>query len=102
MWGDALVEYDRMTAGLSDEHRELYAAHLAGNRKLLGRMQKLVGDPKKVVKAVDHALTSKRPKRRYLCDTVSRVQKAAVAVTPTAINDAVFSAATTSKTTSRV
>src|SRR5205823_1084470 len=55
MWGDALVEYDRMTAGLSDEHRELYAAHLAGHRKLLGRMQKRVGDPKKVVKAVDHS-----------------------------------------------
>jgi hypothetical protein len=85
-----------MAAGLSDEHRELYAAHLAGNRKLLERLQKFVGDPKKVVKAVDHALTSKHPKRRYLCDNLSRVQKAVVSITPTAINDAVLSAATTS------
>jgi hypothetical protein len=53
--------------------------------------------PKKVVKAVDHALASKRPKRRYLLDTVSRAQKAVVAMTPTAINDAILSAATTSK-----
>jgi len=103
MWGDVLVDYDRMTAGLSDEQRELYAAHLVGNRKLLARMQRYVGDPKKVVKAVDHALTSRHPRRRYLCDNVSRVQKSVLAITPTAINDAVLSAATTSnKATSRL
>lgn len=96
MWGDALHEHDRMAAGLSEQHRELYAAHLAGNRKLLGRMQKLVGDPKKVVKAVEHALSSKHPKRRFLCDSFSRVQKALVSISPTAVNDAVLSAATTS------
>lgn len=96
MWGDMLDEYDRMSAGLSEQHRELYAAHLAGNRKLLGRIQKLAGDPNKIVKAVDHALTSKHPKRRYLCDNLSRVQKAVLSITPTAVNDAVLSAATTS------
>jgi hypothetical protein len=90
-------DYDRMTKQLSEQHRELYASHLAGSRKLLGRMQKLAADPKRVTKAVDHALTSKRPKRRYLLDAVSRAQKAIVAITPTAINDAVLAAATTSK-----
>jgi hypothetical protein len=75
----------------------LYASHLAGNRKLLGRTQKSAARPDKVVKAVDHALTSKHPKRRYLLDNVSRMQKAVVAITPTALNDAVLSAATTSK-----
>ena len=45
MWGGALDDYDRMTSQLSPAHRELYASHLAGNRKLLGRMQKLAGDP---------------------------------------------------------
>src|SRR4051812_35089326 len=102
MWGDMLDEHDRMAAGLSEQNRQLYAAHLAGNRKLLERLQKFVGDPKKVVKAVDHALTSKHRKRRYLCDTLSRVQKAVVSITPTAVNDAVLSAATTStKATAR-
>ena len=48
-------------------------------------------------KAVDHALTSRRPKRRYLLDIVSRAQKAVVAISPTAVNDAVLAAATTSK-----
>jgi NAD(P)-dependent dehydrogenase (short-subunit alcohol dehydrogenase family) len=97
MWGQALAEHDRMTAQLSQEHRELYASHLAGTRKLLGRMQKLAADPKKVTKAVNHALTSRHPKRRYLLDTVSRAQKAILSITPTAINDAVLAAATTSK-----
>lgn len=97
MWGDALVDYDRMTSKLSPAHRELYAAHLVGNRKLLSRMQKLTGDPKKVVAAVDRALNSRHPKRRYRCDNVSRVQLALTSVTPTAFNDALFAAATTSK-----
>src|SRR6202011_4608508 len=97
MWGGALDEHDRMTKQLSEEHRRLYASHLAGTRKLLGRIQKLAADPKRVAKAVEHALTSRRPKRRYLLDVASRAQKAMVAVTPTAINDAVLAAATTSK-----
>jgi NAD(P)-dependent dehydrogenase (short-subunit alcohol dehydrogenase family) len=97
MWGDILVEHDRMVDGLDPEYRELYAAHLAGTRKLLGRMQKLAADPGKVVKAVEHALTAKRPKRRYLLDTVSRIQKLVVALTPTPVNDAVLAAATTSR-----
>ena len=97
MWADVLDDYDHMTKQLSDEHRRLYASHLAGSRKLLGRMQKLAADPKRVTKAVDHALTSRRPKRRYLLDIVSRAQKAVVAISPTAVNDAVLAAATTSK-----
>jgi NAD(P)-dependent dehydrogenase (short-subunit alcohol dehydrogenase family) len=97
MWGDALVDHDRMAAKLSEHHRELYASHLAGTRKLIPRFQKLAGDPKKVVKAVDRALTSKHPRRRYLTDNLSRVQKRFLAMSPTAINDAVFSAASTTK-----
>ena len=97
MWDDVLDEHDRMAKQLTDENRQLYAEHLAGTRKLLGRIQKLAADPKKVAKAVDHALTSRRPKRRYLLDVASRAQKVMVGVTPTAINDAVLAAVTTSK-----
>ncbi|WP_327120634.1 SDR family oxidoreductase [Nocardia sp. NBC_01730] len=97
MWGDMLDDYDRMTAHLAEQHRELYASHLAGNRKLLARLQKLASDPKKVVKAVNHALTSSHPKRRYLLDSLSRAQKAFVSLAPTAISDAVLAGATTSK-----
>ena len=97
MWGQVLVEHDRMVAELTEQHRALYASHLAGTRKLLGRMQKMAADPKKVVDAVDHALTARRPKSRYLLDVASRVQKTVVGLTPTAVNDAILAAATTSK-----
>ena len=97
IWTDILTDHDRMTEHLSDEHRRLYASHLAGTRKLLGRMQKFAADPSRVTKAVDHALTSRRPKRRYLLDFASRVQKAVIAITPTAVNDAALAAATTSQ-----
>lgn len=99
MWSDALGDHDRMAAKLSEHHRELYASHLAGTRKLLARGQKLAGDPDKVVMAIDHALASKHPRRRYLTDNLSRVQKRLLAISPTAINDAVFSAASTTKVT---
>ena len=97
MWGDALDDYDQMASQLTPAHRDLYASHLAGTRKLLGRMQKLAGDPQKVVKAVDRALTSRHPKRRYRCDNVSRVQLALVSVSPAAATDALFAAATSGK-----
>lgn len=97
IWTGMLDEHDRMESGLSDEHRALYRSHLTGTRKLLGRMQKTAADPEKVVRAVDHALTARRPKRRYLLDTASRVQKAFVRLAPTAVIDTVLSAATTSR-----
>jgi NAD(P)-dependent dehydrogenase (short-subunit alcohol dehydrogenase family) len=97
MWANALDDYDRMTEQLSPAHRELYRSHLAGNRKLLGRIQKLAGRPEKVVAAVDRALTSKHPKRRYRCDNLSRAQLVFTSVAPVAATDAVLAAVTTSK-----
>ena len=97
MWGGALEQHDAMVVALTEEHRVLYAPHLAGTRKLLGRMQKLAADPQKVVDAVDHALTARRPKSRYLLDASSRIQKTVMGLTPTPIRDAVLAAATTSK-----
>ena len=97
MWGDALDDYDQMVAGLTPEHRELYARQLDGNRTLVRRTQKLVSDPATVVAAVDRALTSRRPRARYRCDQVSRAQVALAAVAPTAATDALFSALTTTR-----
>lgn len=98
MWGDALVDHERMIEKMSGEHRRLYAAHLAGTRRLSARGQKLATDPKKVVKAVERALTSRRPRRRYLVDTASRIQKLLLAITPTALSDAIFAKLTTGTT----
>lgn len=97
IWTGILDDHDRMEAELTAEHRALYRSHLRGMRTLLGRMQRTAADPQKVVRAVDHALTARRPKRRYLLDTASRAQKVVVRLAPTAVLDAVLSAATTSR-----
>lgn len=67
---------------------------MSGRTSPLRRKSKAAGPcaevgkrPEEVVNVVDHALTSRRPKRRYLCDNVSRLQKSLVAITPTAVND---------------
>lgn len=97
MWKDALVEYDRMVASLSPEHQELYAPHFAGSRKLMATLRKNTADPLTVARAVEHALTARRPKRRYLLDASSLAQKTFARLAPAALTDAVFAKVTTAK-----
>lgn len=97
IWEGVLDEHDRMVEHLTDDHRRLYAPQLAGTRKLLGRIQKVAADPNKVTKAVDHALTAKRPKPRYLLDFSSRAQTTLFTLMPTPVMDAVLATATRSK-----
>ncbi|MFI6429782.1 SDR family NAD(P)-dependent oxidoreductase [Rhodococcus oryzae] len=66
-----------ITRHMSDLGWDVYAtARSAADLRDLDRMPRvhprLAGDPEKVVAAVDRALTSRRPKRRYRCDNLSR------------------------------
>ncbi|QKE82642.1 SDR family NAD(P)-dependent oxidoreductase [Arthrobacter sp. NEB 688] len=99
MWGDVEAAHDRMAAGFTPEHRALYAEHLAGTRKLLSTLAKQTSDPAKVAEVVLHALTARRPRRRYLLDASSRAQVAFTSLAPASLTDAVLSAATTSRAT---
>jgi hypothetical protein len=47
MWEGMLDDYDAMAGRLTERHRELYASHLAGNRKLLRALQKRAGNPRR-------------------------------------------------------
>jgi NAD(P)-dependent dehydrogenase (short-subunit alcohol dehydrogenase family) len=47
IWGDILVDHDRMVDKLAAGHRVLYARQLNGTRKLLGRVQKMAADPER-------------------------------------------------------
>ena len=69
MWGDVLTDYDHMTKQLTDEHRGLYASHLAGSRKLMGRLQKLAADPEEGHEGRRSRTDIEAPKRRYLLDS---------------------------------
>ncbi|MBF6176812.1 SDR family oxidoreductase [Nocardia blacklockiae] len=93
LWADATGQFESMVEALPPEQARLYERQLAGTRALLPRLQRLAVPADKVAAAVEHALSARRPKRRYLCDTASRAQMWATAVTPTAVLDAVLSAA---------
>ena len=51
---------------MSPEQRELYGKRAEKMAKVLARQTKRGAPPSKVADAVEHALTSKRPRTRYL------------------------------------
>ncbi len=90
IWTGILDDFDSMVEATPPAGRELYAHQFARTRKALPYMQKTAVPPEAVAIRVEHALVSKRPKRRYLCDNASRVQAGLTAITPAAILDRVL------------
>ncbi|MGL4306500.1 MAG: SDR family oxidoreductase [Mycobacteriaceae bacterium] len=90
MWGSAENMFNATISDLSPEHTKLYSTYFPGVKRMLSLMRSQVVPVKRVVKSVDKALTSAHPAARYPVGVSSKVQLAAVAATPTAINDAVI------------
>lgn len=88
MWRGAMDTADATEASLTPEHRDLYAAHLKGMRGFIKRAQKQTIPPQKVVDVVLRALTSDRPRARYVVGTDARVQLAMSTALPTPAMDA--------------
>lgn len=97
MWTGVFDDFDAATAAMSEEHRSLYRKQISGMRRLLPAMQRSAVDPDVVATRIEHALTARRPRRRYLCDTASRAQVVATGLTPQLITDRVISLATRSR-----
>jgi NAD(P)-dependent dehydrogenase (short-subunit alcohol dehydrogenase family) len=76
---------------LSPDVRELYSQHLDGIRRTIPRMQKQASAPDTVAAAVERALTSNRPRARYLVGADARSQIAITSTLPTRATDALFS-----------
>jgi NAD(P)-dependent dehydrogenase (short-subunit alcohol dehydrogenase family) len=66
IWEKGSAQADELVRGLSPEHRKLYGRRGEKMAKLLARQNKRGAPPSKVADAVADALTSKRPKTRYL------------------------------------
>jgi NAD(P)-dependent dehydrogenase (short-subunit alcohol dehydrogenase family) len=90
IWRGALDTHEATQARLSAEHRELYAQHFAGTRKLLLQMQKRSVPVDKVAATVEQALKAARPRARYPVGLASRAQLAALTTLPTAVLDSVL------------
>jgi NAD(P)-dependent dehydrogenase (short-subunit alcohol dehydrogenase family) len=94
MWRSAEEELDAAVAALAPAHRELYAGHIAGTRKLIPMAQRMALPVDGAAAAVQRALTSSRPRARYVVGTGPRVQAALAGVTPTPVLDRLLSKVT--------
>jgi NAD(P)-dependent dehydrogenase (short-subunit alcohol dehydrogenase family) len=87
MWRTADTMVEDLEAGLSPEHRGLYAKHIAGFKKMIPVSQKLAVPTEKVAAIVEEALTAKRPRARYIVGWGPKAQVALMSVMPTKMRD---------------
>jgi NAD(P)-dependent dehydrogenase (short-subunit alcohol dehydrogenase family) len=89
-WRRMMDVLDELTAGMRPEHRDLYAAHLAGQRKILTRLQRQTKPAALVASAIERVLTSRRPRSRRLVGSDARALVAMRAALPTRALDAIW------------
>ena len=94
MWGEAANVFDETVAAMTPAEAALYKGHAKGMRRTIGMMQKTAVPVERVVKRIDAALTSRRPKARYPVGVSSRVQLGLAAISPTRIQDFALALAT--------
>lgn len=89
-WRGIMDTLDRIAAGMTPEHRDLYAAHAAGQRKLCAKLQQQTAPAGNVAAAVERALTARSPRARRLVGADARALVALRAVLPSRVLDAVW------------
>lgn len=94
LWRHADRDLDEAVASLSPRHRELYAKHIDGFRKTIPRSQRLAAPVDGVAAAIEKALTTPRPRARYVVGASARAQAALAHLTPTPVLDRVLAAGT--------
>lgn len=90
LWRNAPETLESEAAEMSAEHRDLYADHLDGMRRMVPRVQKMAKPVDGVAAAIEKALTAARPRARYPVGVDVRVQAALSGVTPDRVKDAAF------------
>jgi NAD(P)-dependent dehydrogenase (short-subunit alcohol dehydrogenase family) len=87
MWRTADTMVEDLEAGLSAEHRSLYAKHIAGFKKMIPVSQRIAVPTAKVSAVVEEALTAKRPRARYVVGLAPKAQVALMSVMPAKMRD---------------
>jgi len=72
IWQKALAEIDDLTHGSKPELRELYGPLMRNLRKETERSANKAAPAEAVINAVEHAMTARRPKTRYLIGNDAR------------------------------
>lgn len=87
MWQTAPDMVAQTEAALTPANRELYAKHIAGFAKRIPLSQKMAVAPEKVSAVVERALTTRRPRPRYVVGTGPKLQTALMTKLPIAVRD---------------
>ena len=87
LWRNAPEELEETAAALDDYNTRMYAGHLDGMRRTIGFVQKTAAPVPVVVDAIEKALTSKRPRARYVPGVPAKAQAIGYRTTPTALWD---------------
>jgi NAD(P)-dependent dehydrogenase (short-subunit alcohol dehydrogenase family) len=90
MWDTAPDMVADAEAALSPANRELYSRHIAGFTKRIPLSQKMAVAPEKVAAVVERALTTSRPRPRYVVGGAPKVQAALMTKLPIAVRDRVL------------
>ncbi|OBK76457.1 SDR family NAD(P)-dependent oxidoreductase [Mycobacterium sp. 1274761.0] len=90
MWRTADDMVRQIEASLAPEQRELYSRHIAGMKKFVPTARRMASPTKKVVAVVEKALTTRKPKARYVVALLPKIQAALVPNLPVAVRDRVL------------
>lgn len=88
LWRTADQELDRSVESLSPTHRQLYAGHIEGMRRMIPQSQRAAVPVGDVADTIVRAVTTRRPRARYAVGVAPRVALAAAKVLPTPVLDA--------------
>lgn len=87
-WREIQSLLDEMEQAMTPECRQLYAAHTSGVRRSASRLQGRTVPADTAARVVERALTTPRPRARYLVGMDARAMLTMQAVTPTRVMDA--------------
>jgi NAD(P)-dependent dehydrogenase (short-subunit alcohol dehydrogenase family) len=90
MWRTADTMVEELEAGLTPDHRELYAKHIAGFKKRIPVSQRMAVPAEKVSAVVEEALTARRPRARYVVGLATKLQVVLLTKLPTKVRDRVL------------
>ena len=90
MWRTADAVVEEIEAGLSPEHHDLYARHIAGFKKVIPMAQKMAVPTERVSAVVEEALTARRPRARYIVGVGPKLQVASVKYLPASVRERVL------------
>jgi len=89
IWDKARDTTDELTKALPPEGIERYGRVLETAKRVVDFQERHGAEPIEVAKAIEHALTSRRPRPRYLVGSDAKVQAALVRLLPQRVRDAV-------------